>query len=65
MYWNALERGGHFAAFEQPEAFVAELRAQSRHTWNRDYHPTAVLQYLRGGFRALGDLPVAGVGAVE
>jgi pimeloyl-ACP methyl ester carboxylesterase len=27
LYWNELERGGHFAAFEQPEAFVNELRA--------------------------------------
>jgi pimeloyl-ACP methyl ester carboxylesterase len=27
VYWNQLERGGHFAAFEQPEAFVEELRA--------------------------------------
>lgn len=27
VYWNALERGGHFAAFEQPELFVSELRA--------------------------------------
>ena len=26
-YYNALEKGGHFAAFEQPEMFVAELRA--------------------------------------
>jgi epoxide hydrolase len=26
-YWNELERGGHFAAFERPEAFVAEVRA--------------------------------------
>jgi epoxide hydrolase len=26
-YWNELEKGGHFAAFEQPEAFVNELRA--------------------------------------
>jgi pimeloyl-ACP methyl ester carboxylesterase len=26
-YWNELEKGGHFAAFEQPEAFVAEVRA--------------------------------------
>lgn len=25
-YWNELERGGHFAAFEQPEAFVGEVR---------------------------------------
>ena len=27
VYWNELERGGHFAAFEQPETFVGELRA--------------------------------------
>ncbi len=26
-YWNELSRGGHFAAFEQPELFVGELRA--------------------------------------
>jgi pimeloyl-ACP methyl ester carboxylesterase len=26
-YWNELDRGGHFAAFEQPELFVDELRA--------------------------------------
>jgi pimeloyl-ACP methyl ester carboxylesterase len=25
-HWNELERGGHFAAFEQPELFVDELR---------------------------------------
>ncbi|HUZ09163.1 MAG TPA: epoxide hydrolase [Acidimicrobiales bacterium] len=26
-YWNELDRGGHFAAFEQPELFVNEVRA--------------------------------------
>jgi pimeloyl-ACP methyl ester carboxylesterase len=26
IYWNELDRGGHFAAFEQPMLFVAELR---------------------------------------
>ena len=26
-YYNQLDKGGHFAAFEQPELFVAELRA--------------------------------------
>ena len=26
VYWNKLDKGGHFAAFEQPECFVAELR---------------------------------------
>jgi pimeloyl-ACP methyl ester carboxylesterase len=25
-HWNDLERGGHFAAFEQPDAFVDEVR---------------------------------------
>lgn len=27
VYWNELPRGGHFAAFEQPELFVSDLRA--------------------------------------
>lgn len=26
VYWNELHKGGHFAAFEQPEVFVDELR---------------------------------------
>jgi len=26
-YWNELERGGHFAAFEQPGLFVDEVRS--------------------------------------
>lgn len=26
VYWNELDRGGHFAAFEQPGLFVGELR---------------------------------------
>ena len=25
-YWNELDRGGHFAAFEQPGLFVQEIR---------------------------------------
>lgn len=25
-YWNELDKGGHFAAFEQPELFVSEMR---------------------------------------
>ncbi|HUR78120.1 MAG TPA: epoxide hydrolase [Acidimicrobiales bacterium] len=29
-YWNELEKGGHFAAFEQPDAFVNELREAFR-----------------------------------
>jgi len=27
IYWNELPKSGHFAAFEQPELFVTELRA--------------------------------------
>jgi pimeloyl-ACP methyl ester carboxylesterase len=30
FYWNEAARGGHFAAFEQPVVFVAELRAAFR-----------------------------------
>jgi hypothetical protein len=26
-YWNELDRGGHFAAFERPDAFVDEVRS--------------------------------------
>jgi pimeloyl-ACP methyl ester carboxylesterase len=26
FYWNEVPKGGHFAAFEQSELFVAELR---------------------------------------
>ena len=31
VHWNELSKGGHFAAFEQPETFVSELRACFRH----------------------------------
>lgn len=27
IYWNELDKGGHFAALEQPEIFIGELRA--------------------------------------
>ncbi len=30
VYFNTLDRGGHFAAWEQPELFTAELRAAFR-----------------------------------
>jgi pimeloyl-ACP methyl ester carboxylesterase len=26
VYWNELDKGGHFAAFEQPGLFIQELR---------------------------------------
>ncbi|MFT4564787.1 MAG: pimeloyl-ACP methyl ester carboxylesterase [Gammaproteobacteria bacterium] len=31
VHYNVLEKGGHFAAFEQPESFVQELRTCFRH----------------------------------
>jgi pimeloyl-ACP methyl ester carboxylesterase len=31
VHWNDMPRGGHFAAFEQPELFVKEVRAALRH----------------------------------
>jgi pimeloyl-ACP methyl ester carboxylesterase len=30
VYWDEVDRGGHFAAWEQPELFAAELRAAFR-----------------------------------
>ena len=27
VYWNETDKGGHFAAFEQPELFSKEVRA--------------------------------------
>jgi pimeloyl-ACP methyl ester carboxylesterase len=30
IHFNVLPKGGHFAAWEQPEPFVAELRASFR-----------------------------------
>jgi pimeloyl-ACP methyl ester carboxylesterase len=30
IYYNKLDRGGHFAAWEQPQLFVQELRAGFR-----------------------------------
>jgi pimeloyl-ACP methyl ester carboxylesterase len=30
IYWNEVEDGGHFAAWEQPELFAAEIRAAFR-----------------------------------
>ncbi|MDA0821110.1 MAG: epoxide hydrolase [Proteobacteria bacterium] len=31
VHYNVLDKGGHFAAFEQPESFVQELRTCFRH----------------------------------
>jgi pimeloyl-ACP methyl ester carboxylesterase len=27
QHWNEMPKGGHFAAFEQPELFVGDVRA--------------------------------------
>jgi pimeloyl-ACP methyl ester carboxylesterase len=26
VYWNELDKGGHFAAWEQPDLYVQEIR---------------------------------------
>jgi pimeloyl-ACP methyl ester carboxylesterase len=36
VYWNDLERGGHFAAWEQPHLFASELRACFQKILGRD-----------------------------
>ena len=30
IYWNEVDKGGHFAAWEQPVPFTAKVRAASR-----------------------------------
>jgi hypothetical protein len=30
IYWNEVDRGGHFAAWEQPQLFSKEIRAAFR-----------------------------------
>ena len=35
IHYNKLDKGGHFAAWEQPELFMAEMRAASRSLRNR------------------------------
>jgi hypothetical protein len=30
FYWNEVDRGGHFAAFEQPQLFSEEMRRAFR-----------------------------------
>jgi pimeloyl-ACP methyl ester carboxylesterase len=30
IYWREVDKGGHFAAWEQPELFSAEVRAAFR-----------------------------------
>jgi epoxide hydrolase len=47
VYWNELERGGHFAAFEQPETFVSEVRACFRQVLS--LHPGHADEHDRAG----------------
>jgi pimeloyl-ACP methyl ester carboxylesterase len=37
IYWHEVDRGGHFAALEQPELFVNELRAAFHEPLFREY----------------------------
>ena len=30
IYWNEVDKGGHFAAWEEPALFAAEIRAAFR-----------------------------------
>ena len=30
IYWNEVDKGGHFAAWEEPELFATEIRAAFR-----------------------------------
>ncbi len=30
IYWNEVDKGGHFAAWEEPDLFATELRAAFR-----------------------------------
>jgi len=34
QYWNDLDKGGHFAAFEQPELFIDEMRSWKKSLTN-------------------------------
>ena len=51
VYWNELERGGHFAAWEQPEVFVREVRAAFG-------QPVGRLDQLRANVTTLGLAPL-------
>ena len=57
VYWNELDRGGHFAAFERPDVFVAEIRACfARMSWiNSSRLSTAASPFQR---LALGLVPI-------
>lgn len=33
IWWNELPRGGHFAALEQPDLFISEVRGWARAAW--------------------------------
>ena len=39
IHYNKLDKGGHFAAWEQPELFAAELRAALGFTALTALHP--------------------------
>ena len=59
IYYNRLDRGGHFAAWEQPQLFSEEMRAASGHfargsarsDWHRDAGREQGRGVLGGGHR--------------
>ena len=54
IYYNRLAKGGHFAAWEQPELFSDEMRAA--------FQAAALTEVERGIYRTGGEsiIPVAG-----
>ncbi|NLF38745.1 right-handed parallel beta-helix repeat-containing protein [bacterium] len=46
------------------DAFIAACRAQSKDTWDTNYTASAVIAYLREGFRPMVDLGPEQIGAV-
>jgi len=37
IYWNEVDKGGHFAAWEQPQLFSEEIRAAFRSLRQQSY----------------------------
>src|SRR3712207_9071277 len=48
VYFNEAEKGGHFAAWEQPGLFAAELRAASGHSGRHNDHPVSFRKGIGG-----------------
>ena len=48
IHYNRLDKGGHFAAWEQPDLFVSELRAAFR-PLRSGSGPTTTPRHTEGG----------------